>query len=75
MLEELGAAIAVGPEVFGVSHRYPEQDVELHFSDAALTEPRPLLSQEMKWSGARGLEVAGLPARRRGLITLLLTSA
>jgi 8-oxo-dGTP diphosphatase len=76
MLEELGAAITVGPEVFGVSHRYPERDVELHFFRCELlTEPRPLLGQEMKWVARADLRSLDFPPADEELVTLLLTSA
>jgi 8-oxo-dGTP diphosphatase len=48
--EELETGILVGPEIFTVSHTYPDRIIELHFFDCRLTgEPRALLGQEMRW--------------------------
>src|SRR5512137_973869 len=49
--EELDAEIVVGEEMLVTSHDYPERTVELHFFRCALlTEPRPVLGQEMRWA-------------------------
>jgi mutator protein MutT len=50
ILEELDAAIRVGPEIFTIAHPYPDRTVELHFfACELLAEPRPMLGQEMRW--------------------------
>ena len=48
--EELDTDAAVGEEIFTVTHDYPERSVELHFlSCRLLSDPRPLLGQDMRW--------------------------
>jgi len=76
MREELGADVTVGPEILRVSHSYPERDVELHFFKCELlTEPVPLLGQEMRWVARAGLRALDFPAADAALIERLLTSA
>lgn len=50
ILEELGAGVRVGSEVFAIAHTYADRVVELHFFECRLSgEPRALLRQEMRW--------------------------
>ena len=58
--EELDAAIVVSDLILTTAHNYPERTVELHFFRCTLvTEPRPVMGQEMRWV-PRG-ELPGLP--------------
>ena len=58
--EELDAAIVVSDLILTTAHEYPERTVELHFFRCTLvTEPRPVMGQEMRWV-PRG-ELPGLP--------------
>jgi len=73
--EELDAEIAVGAEVLSVSHAYPEREVELHFFRCELlTEPRPMLGQEMTWVSRDALGSLDFPAADEALIDLLTAS-
>lgn len=73
MLEELGAAIAVGRELLTVAHEYPERLVELHFYECELlSEPEPLLGQEMRWVPRAELPALEFPAADDELLKLLL---
>jgi mutator protein MutT len=48
--EELGAQVAIGEEIFTVTHAYADREVELHFlACTLLNSPVPLLGQEMRW--------------------------
>lgn len=48
--EELDTDATIGEEIFTVTHHYPGRSVELHFLSCRLmSEPRPLLGQEMRW--------------------------
>ena len=48
--EELGAEVTIGQEIFTVTHKYAEREVELHFLACTfLNSPVPLLGQEMRW--------------------------
>ena len=48
--EELGARCSVGPEIFTITHDYPDRRIELHFfSSTLLDDPAPLLGQEIRW--------------------------
>jgi mutator protein MutT len=70
--EELDAGISVGEEIFTVSHSYPERDVELHFFACdLLTEPRPLLGQDMKWVPRGELASLAFPPADEALIARL----
>ena len=72
MLEELGAAVRVGQEIFTVAHPYPDRIVELHFFRCSLEgEPRPLLGQEMRWVRREDLASLEFPPADEGLIRSL----
>ena len=73
LMEELGAEVAVGAEIFTVTHDYPERRVELHFLAChLLTEPRPLLAQEMRWVEREELRTLRFPPADDELIARLL---
>jgi 8-oxo-dGTP diphosphatase len=75
LLEELDAETLVHEEVFRVSHDYPGRRVELHFLKCELlSEPRPVLGQEMRWVARDGLHALEFPPADAELIRLL-TSA
>ena len=70
--EELGTDIAVGEEVFTVTHDYPDRSVELHFlSCTFLNAPVPLLGQEMRWVERNGLSALRFPPADAELIVRL----
>ena len=72
LMEELGAHVAVGAEIFTVTHDYPERRVELHFlACRLLTEPRPLLGQEMRWVAREELSRLRFPPADDELIARL----
>lgn len=70
--EELEAGIVVGPEVFTVSHAYPDRVIELHFFDCQLVgEPRAVLGQEMRWVPREELRSLTFPPADEELIERL----
>ena len=70
--EELGVAIAVGREIYSVTHHYPERVVELHFFACELSgDPRPLLGQEMRWVARADLRALDFPPADEELIARL----
>jgi 8-oxo-dGTP diphosphatase len=72
LLEELGVSADIGPEIFAITHAYPEKTVELHFRSCTLHgEPSPLLGQEMQWVSRAGLASLTFPDADRGLIEQL----
>jgi len=74
--EELAVGADVAGEIFAVTHRYPERQVELHFFRCELRgDPVPQLGQEMRWV-PRG-ELAGLdfPPADAELIAMLSRTA
>jgi 8-oxo-dGTP diphosphatase len=72
ILEELGAAVRVGPEVFATSHRYPDRVVELHFFACDLLgDARPVLGQEMRWVRRADLAALEFPPADVELIRML----
>jgi 8-oxo-dGTP diphosphatase len=70
--EELAADVEPGPEIFSVTHDYPDRTVELHFLECALIgTPRPLLGQEMRWIRRGDLASLEFPPADAELIRLL----
>lgn len=70
--EELGAEIVVGDELLATSHDYPERSIELRFFRCEmLTEPRPVLGQEMAWVDRDRLASFHLPPADDELVRLL----
>jgi mutator protein MutT len=70
--EELDTAIRVGPELFSITHPYPDRVVELHFFACELAgEPRPMLGQEMRWVARGDLAHLEFPPADQELIALL----
>ena len=60
--EELDAEIKVGSKLHTSRFTYPSRALELHFySCTALTEPRPMLGQEMRWVPRSELAELQLP--------------
>jgi mutator protein MutT len=73
--EELDADAAVVEEIFTVTHDYPERSVELHFlSCRLLSEPRPLLGQDMRWVPRADLPSLQFPPADDELIARLTGS-
>ena len=70
--EELDTPIAVGRELFTVTHTYPDRIVELHFLACELKgEPRAVLGQEMRWVVREQLGTLRFPPADEELIRLL----
>jgi len=70
--EELDADVAVHEELLSTSHAYPERTVELHFFRCELlTEPRPVLGQEMRWVPRAELPSLQLPPADDELVRML----
>ena len=72
ILEELGATVTVGDEVFTTAHDYPDRTVELHFFRCTLNrDPRAVLGQEMRWIRREELRGLRFPPADDELIGLL----
>jgi len=72
--EELDADAAVGELVLATTHAYPEKTIALYFYACRLmSEPRPMLGQEMRWVDRRELTSLGFPAADEELIHVLAT--
>jgi 8-oxo-dGTP diphosphatase len=72
ILEELDASVRVGQEIHRVAHAYPERIVELHFFRCELlSEPRPVLGQEMRWVARGDLASLEFPRADVELIAML----
>jgi mutator protein MutT len=72
LIEELGMDAEVGRELLVTTHQYPGRCVELHFLECrALSDPRPLLGQEMRWVSRAELSTLRFPPADDELITLL----
>ena len=70
--EELDAAIVATDLIHTTSHDYPERTVELYFFRCALvTEPRPVLGQEMRWVPRGDLPGLRLPPADDELVRML----
>ena len=73
--EELDTPIAVGRELFTVTHTYPDRIVELHFLACELKgEPRAVLGQEMRWIAREQLGTLRFPPADEELIRMLAGS-
>jgi 8-oxo-dGTP diphosphatase len=72
IVEELDTEVAVGREVFAVTHTYPDRIVELHFLACQLRgEPRGALGQEMRWVPRQELRELPFPPADEELIRRL----
>ncbi len=72
LIEELGSDADIGPEMYTVTHAYPERVVELHFFQCTLRgEARALLGQEMRWVRRAELRELDFPPADAELIDLL----
>jgi mutator protein MutT len=72
IVEELDTEVAVGRELFTVTHTYPDRIVELQFLDCQLKgQPRPALGQEMRWVPRRELRDLQFPPADDELIRRL----
>ena len=74
-MEELLVQAEIGAEILSTEHAYPDRTVRLHFLLCRLlTDPRPMLGQEMRWVPRAELRQLPFPAADRDLIEAL-TSA
>jgi mutator protein MutT len=74
--EELDVEARVGPEMYSVTHAYPERSVELHFFACELVgDPRPQIGQEMRWVRREDLSSLEFPPADAELIRQLSQSA
>lgn len=72
LIEELGANVSVGEEIFTVTHDYPDRSVELHFLTCTLLNaPMALLGQEMRWVERAELPSLAFPPADAELIVRL----
>ena len=70
--EELGVESAVGDEIYGVTHDYPDRSVELHFFVCTLlNSPVALLGQDMRWVERAELASLSFPPADAELIARL----
>ena len=69
---ELSTGVAVGCEVFSITHSYPDRVVELHFFECRLTgSPVAALGQEMRWVSREELSSLPFPPADEELIKRL----
>ena len=74
--EELDVGARIGPEVYTVTHAYPERSVELHFFQCELAgDPRPQIGQEMRWVKREELPSLAFPPADAELIATLIRRA
>jgi len=74
--EELDVGARIGPEVYTVTHAYPERSVELHFFQCELAgDPRPQIGQEMRWVKREELSSLAFPPADAELIATLIRRA
>jgi 8-oxo-dGTP diphosphatase len=74
IVEELDCRVRVGPEIYTVTHAYPERVVELHFFACELeSDPRPALGQELRWIDRRDLQSLEFPPADAELVAILKT--
>lgn len=72
LVEELAVTAEIGAEILSTEHAYPDRTVRLHFlSCRLLTDPRPMLGQEMRWVPRAELRQLPFPAADRDLIDAL----
>ncbi len=70
--EELGCDAVVGEEVLATEHAYTDRVVCLHFHRCTLlTEPRPMLGQELQWVNRADLRRLRFPPADEELIARL----
>jgi 8-oxo-dGTP diphosphatase len=70
--EELACDVDVGPEIFSISHAYPERVVTLHFFACTIKgDPKPLLGQELRWVARNELRTLEFPPADYELIAKL----
>jgi 8-oxo-dGTP diphosphatase len=70
--EELDAGVRVVDEILSVTHEYPDRIVELHFLRCELlSEPKPMLGQEMRWITRSKLSTVEFPPADAELIAVL----
>ena len=62
----------MGPEIFSISHAYPERVVKLHFFACTIAgSPTPVLGQELRWVTRAELPTLEFPPADRELIVQL----
>jgi 8-oxo-dGTP diphosphatase len=72
LMEELGVACEVGPEVFTTEHGYSDRTVRLHFRACTIEgTPQPLLGQEIQWVARSALDTLTFPPADEELIARL----
>ena len=72
LLEELDVTAEIGAEILSTEHAYPDRTVRLHFLRCRLlTDPRPMLGQEMRWVPRAELRRLPFPEADRDLIDIL----
>jgi mutator protein MutT len=72
LLEELGANVEIGDEVFACTHAYPTRTVTLRFFACRLRgEPHPRLGQQMRWVPRGDLPGLSFPEADAELVAAL----
>lgn len=70
--EELDVDVEIGLEILATVHHYPDRSIELRFFRCALkSDPKPTMSQEMKWVALPDLPLVQLPPADDELVRLL----
>jgi mutator protein MutT len=74
--EELAVDARVGPEMFTITHDYPDRSVELHFFRCEVVgEPRPRLGQEMRWVTRAEMKSLPFPPADEELIRTIVSGS
>jgi 8-oxo-dGTP diphosphatase len=75
LVEELGAVAAVHEEIFRTTYGYADRVLDLRFFRCdLLTEPRPLLGQEIRWVPRHELPALEFPPADSELVARLSAS-
>lgn len=70
--EELSVQAEIGAEILSTEHAYPDRTVRLHFRWCRLlSDPIPMLGQEMRWVPRADLARLPFPDADRDLIAAL----
>jgi 8-oxo-dGTP diphosphatase len=70
--EELDASVSVADEIYRTTYAYADRVLDLRFfACTLLTEPRPLLGQEVRWVARRDLTSLAFPPADSELVERL----
>ena len=72
LVEELGASARVGEEIYRTTYAYDDRVLDLRFFRCELmSEPRPLLGQDMQWVARVDLPTLAFPPADTELVARL----